>query len=114
MSEECIFCKIASGKIPAEKIIENEEIIAINDINPQAPQHILIIPKEHFASLNDLPPEKSGLLIKIFNTAKEVAKKSGIADEGYRIIVNTNRAAGQEVFHLHFHVMGGRELGSMG
>jgi histidine triad (HIT) family protein len=114
MSEECIFCKIASGQIPSEKVFENEHVVAFHDINPQAPTHVLIVPKDHVASLNEVSAENMDVVIKLFDAVKEVAKKTQIADEGYRVIVNTNRAAGQEVFHLHFHVMGGRTLGSMG
>jgi histidine triad (HIT) family protein len=112
--EECIFCKIASGQIPSEKVFENEHVIAFHDINPQAPTHILIVPKNHVASLNEVSPENMDVVTKVFDAVKEITKKTQIADEGYRVIVNTNRAAGQEVFHLHFHVMGGRKLGSMG
>lgn len=114
MKEECIFCKIASGQIPCEKVLENENVVAFHDINPQAPTHVLIVPKKHVPSLNDITAENMDVLTNIFDAVKQVAYKTKIADEGYRVIINTNRAAGQEVFHLHFHVMGGRNLGSMG
>lgn len=114
MKDDCIFCKIASGIIPAERIFENDQVVAFNDIHPQAPTHVLIIPKEHYPSLNDIPAERLGVVDKIFEAAQAIAKKTGIDKEGYRIVCNTNRGAGQEIFHLHFHVMGGRALGSMG
>lgn len=114
MAEECIFCKIVSGQIPVEKVFEDEHVIAFNDINPKSPTHVLIVPRDHFPTLNDLPKEKGDLLIKVFDAARQIASKAGIADEGYRVVINTNRAAGQEVFHIHFHVMGGRPMGSMG
>lgn len=114
MAEECIFCKIASGKIPSEKVFENETVVAFNDINPKAPTHVLLVPKEHFPSLNEIPAEKVNVIVSVFQAAREIAKKTGIDKDGYRVIVNTNKAAGQEVFHLHFHIMGGRQLGSMG
>jgi len=114
MTDDCIFCKIVSGQIPAEKVFENDAVVAFNDINPQAPTHVLIVPKSHYPSLNEIPPENMNLISSIFEAARHVAKKCGIADEGYRTILNTNRAAGQEIFHLHVHVLGGRQLGSMG
>jgi len=114
MSEECIFCRIAKGEIPAEKILETEDFVAFCDINPIAPTHILIIPREHIPTLNDLGKDKAHLASGLINVAQEVAKKSGIDKNGYRIIINCNRAAGQEIFHLHAHVIGGRQLQGMG
>jgi histidine triad (HIT) family protein len=114
MPDDCIFCKIVEGEIPSEKIFENEHVIAFNDINPKAPTHILVVPKKHFATLNDVPENELNIILKIFGAIREIASKAGVAEEGYRVIVNTNRSSGQEVFHLHFHIMGGRQLGSMG
>ena len=114
MAHDCIFCKIAGGDIPAEKVFENEHVVAFNDINPQAPTHVLIVPKVHHASLNELPADQMNVVNHVFEAVREIAKKTGVAEEGYLVILNTNRAAGQEVFHLHFHVMGGRPMGSMG
>lgn len=114
MGEECIFCKIARGEIPSEKVFENEKVIAFNDINPKSPTHVLVVSKEHFTSLNEIPSDRMDIVTAIFNAARDIAKKAGVDENGYRIIVNTNRAAGQEVFHLHFHLMGGRQMGSMG
>ena len=114
MSADCIFCKIAKGEIPADKIYDDEEIVAFRDINPQAPTHVIVIPKKHYASLNDIPPENIGFIAKIYNVIQKIVRQEKIADEGYRTIVNTNRMAGQEVFHIHFHILGGRPLGKMG
>jgi len=114
MAKECIFCKIASGEIPAEKLFENEEIIAFKDINPAAPTHILIVPKAHIPTLNDLNKDHAGLLEKMFSVARDLAEKSKVKESGYRTIINCNRDAGQEVFHLHLHLLGGAQLGKMG
>ena len=114
MAEECIFCKIAKGEIPAEKILETESLVAFNDIKPVAPTHVLIVPREHNSSLNQVGQDKANLVGEMLMAAKEVAKRLGIANDGYRTIVNTNRAAGQEISHLHMHVIGGRPLDKMG
>ena len=114
MSEECIFCKIAKGEIPAEKVMETETLVAFNDIKPVAPTHVLIVPREHISSLNHVKAERAGLAGEMLMAAKEIAKKTGVAETGYRTIVNTNRSAGQEIFHLHMHVIGGRPLDKMG
>lgn len=106
---DCIFCKIIAGEMDSEKILETDNLIVIKDAFPQAPKHFLVIPKTHVATLNDV--DDSSLLAEMMMTAKEVAKKEGIADDGYRIVVNTNKGGGQVVFHLHLHLMGGRELG---
>lgn len=108
--EDCIFCKIIENKIPTEKIYEDEKIIAFNDINPQAPVHILIIPKDHFASLNEMPDEKIDVLSHILLKARKIAHDKGIGDKGYRIVLNTAKDSGQEVFHIHFHLLGGRRM----
>ncbi len=114
MSESCIFCRIARGEIPAEKLLENEHFVAFRDIKPIAPAHILVVPKEHIPTLNDLTSDKAHLASGLIATAKEVAKKAGIADSGYRMVINCNKEAGQEIFHLHMHVIGGRQLEGMG
>ena len=108
--ENCIFCKIASGEIPTNKVYEDERIIAFNDINPQAPIHILLIPKDHFSSLNDVPEEKKDLLGHILFKARQIAKDKGISEKGYRIVLNTEKDSGQEVFHIHFHLLGRRRM----
>jgi histidine triad (HIT) family protein len=103
----CIFCKIIAGEIPSNKVLENEEFLAFNDINPIAPIHILVIPKTHIKSLN----EADGKTIeKITEFIKEVAKKTGIFEDGYRVITNIGGNGGQEVPHLHFHILGGTKL----
>jgi len=108
--ENCLFCKIIHGEIPANKVFEDEKIIALDDINPQAPIHILIIPKEHFASLNEIPEEKKDVLSHILLKARQIAREKGVAKSGYRIVLNTARDSGQEVFHIHFHLLGGRKM----
>lgn len=108
--EACIFCKIAAKDIPAKVVLEDEKIIAFEDINPKAPVHILIIPKAHFASLNDIPDAENSLLGELLLAARQIARKKGISGKGYRIVLNTERDSGQEVFHIHFHVLGGRKM----
>jgi histidine triad (HIT) family protein len=107
---ECIFCKIVNKEIPANVVYEDDRIVAFDDINPQAPVHVLLIPKEHFASLNDIPEEKKDLLGHILSKARWVAQEKGINESGYRIVLNTARDSGQDVFHIHFHVLGGRRM----
>jgi histidine triad (HIT) family protein len=114
MVADCIFCKIADGTIPSEKVYENEDVLAFRDIHPAAPTHIIVIPKKHYATLNDIPQGEMSILSKIYSAIQEVAKKTNVADQGFRTVVNTNRSAGQVVFHLHFHILGGRPLGTMG
>ncbi|MCX6559532.1 MAG: histidine triad nucleotide-binding protein [Candidatus Aminicenantes bacterium] len=107
---DCLFCKIAAKAIPAKIVYEDERILAFDDIRPQAPVHTLIIPKEHFASLNDVPAEKADLLAAILIKAREIAAAKGVGATGYRLVLNTARDSGQEVFHIHFHVLGGRPM----
>lgn len=114
MSDSCIFCKIARSEIPADKIFEDNEFLAFKDIRPAAPTHFLIIPKTHIPTLNDTTPGDTLLLGKMLATARNLAKKAGIAESGYRTIINCNRGAGQMVFHLHMHVLGGKPMGQMG
>ncbi len=108
--EDCIFCKIINKEIPASMVFEDEKMIAFNDINPQAPIHILLIPREHFASLNDIPKEKKNILSHLLLKARQIAQEKGIAEKGYRIVLNTEKDSGQEVFHIHFHLLGGRRM----
>lgn len=107
---DCLFCKIVNNEIPARSVYEDEDIFAFEDINPQAPVHILIIPKEHFASLNDVPEEKGDILGRILIRAKRIAREKGLGERGYRIVLNTEKDSGQEVFHIHFHLLGGRRM----
>jgi histidine triad (HIT) family protein len=106
----CIFCKIKNKEIPSKIVFEDERIIAFNDANPQAPVHILLVPKEHFTSLNDIPEEKKDILSHLLIKARQIAQREGISKNGYRIVLNTERDSGQEVFHIHFHLLGGRRM----
>ena len=108
MASDCLFCKIVSGDIPAAKVAENAHCIAFRDISPKAPTHILVIPREHVASLNQV--ESSTLAGEVLLMAAAVAKAEGIAESGYRVVLNTNGDGGQTVFHLHAHLMGGRAM----
>ncbi|WJW76321.1 histidine triad nucleotide-binding protein [Thiohalobacter sp. IOR34] len=108
---DCLFCKMASGEIQPDVVYEDDEILAFRDINPQAPVHVLIIPKTHIATLNDLQPEQAPLVGRLFLAAKQIAAEEGIAERGYRTVFNCNAEAGQAVFHLHMHLLGGRPLG---
>lgn len=112
--QDCIFCKIARGEIPAEKLLETDELVAFNDINPQAPVHFLVIPKKHIPTLDDLQPEDTALIGKMLYHAASIAREKGLADDGYRQIINCREAGGQIVYHLHLHIMGGRRMNRMG
>lgn len=105
---DCIFCRIVSRDIPSQIVYEDTEAVAFQDINPQAPVHILIVPREHIESLNEIAPRHLPVLGHIIDVARKLAKERGIADDGYRLVLNVNRMAGQSVFHLHFHLLGGR------
>jgi len=107
---DCIFCKIAAGDIPADKIYEDEHVVAFRDLGPQAPTHVLVIPRRHVATLNDLTEADAELVGRMYLAAKEVAKIDGIAEDGYRTVMNCNAAGGQTVFHLHLHLLGGRQM----
>ncbi|MFQ6111285.1 MAG: histidine triad nucleotide-binding protein [Nitrospinota bacterium] len=109
-AEDCIFCKIAAGEIPSKKVREDEALLAFEDINPQAPVHILIIPKAHIPTLLDLKEGDEGLLGAIFRLAGELARERGIAERGFRLVANCNPESGQSVFHIHFHLLGGRPM----
>jgi len=106
----CIFCKIAKKEIPANVIAETENLVAFRDITPQAPVHFLIIPKKHIPTLNDISSGDANIIFEAFLLAKDLAKKEGISEDGYRVVVNTNAGAGQSVFHIHWHVLGGRKF----
>jgi histidine triad (HIT) family protein len=107
---DCIFCKIIKGEIPSKKVYEDKEIFAFEDINPKAPIHILIIPKRHIDKSLDVKEEDKELIGSIFMTANRLAKEKGIAESGFRLVVNCNRDSGQDVFHVHFHLLGGRRM----
>ena len=105
---DCIFCSIINGEIPAEKIYEDEEVLAFNDIASQAPHHFLVIPKTHISTLNDAEDEK--LIGKLSLTASKIAKQKGFSEQGYRVVMNTNKDGAQTVFHIHLHCLAGRQL----
>jgi histidine triad (HIT) family protein len=107
MAENCLFCKIARGEIPSKIVAETATSFAFRDINPEAPVHVLVIPREHFASLNEIPRE---LLADVVELAREVAKREGIDQRGYRVVFNTHSDGGQTVGHVHAHVLGGRHM----
>jgi len=107
---DCLFCKIAAGEIDADVIFESDAVIAFRDINPQAPTHVLIIPTCHVSTINDLAESDTDLVGRLYLVAKEIAGREGIAEDGYRTVMNCNAAAGQTVFHVHLHLLGGRRL----
>ena len=107
---DCLFCKIIAGDIPSAKVYEDDKVYAFRDIEPQAPVHILIIPKEHITSANELTEENASIVGHIFSVAAKIAKEEGIAEGGYRIVNNCGEDGGQTVKHLHFHMLGGRSL----
>lgn len=107
---ECIFCKIIAGQIPSDVVFTDDKVVAFRDINPMAPVHLLIIPREHIASLNDVSEHQTALLGHMVQVAKQLAKQQDIALKGYRIVINTGPQGGQVVQHLHMHLLGGREL----
>lgn len=109
--EDCLFCKIVKGEIPSEKVYEDDICLAFRDIAPQAPQHVVIVPKEHIASANDITGKNSAAIAHIFEKIPEITKTLGISGTGYRIVNNCGENGGQTVGHLHFHLLGGRLLG---
>lgn len=106
----CLFCKIVNEEIPAKVVFENEEVLAFHDVNPQAPTHILIIPKHHIPTLNDTDVNDEQLLGRMMLTAKNVAQEQGLTEDGYRLVLNINSGGGQEIYHIHLHVLGGRQM----
>jgi histidine triad (HIT) family protein len=107
---DCLFCRMAAGEIPVKPIYDDESLMVIEDIKPEAPLHVLVIPKAHIASLNDLTPEHDALIGSMFRRAATIARDRGYAARGYRTVFNTNRDAGQTIFHIHLHVLAGRSL----
>lgn len=108
---DCLFCKIIRGEIPSTKVYEDNEILAFRDINPLAPVHVLVIPKKHIDSLNQLQPEDEALVGRIYTVINKIAKQENIFESGFRVVVNCGEDGGQEVKHLHFHLIGGKKLG---
>src|SRR3954463_10591446 len=107
---DCLFCKIARREIPASVVYEDERVVAFNDINPQAPTHILVVPKKHISTLNDLSAGDDQIVGEVVRRAAAIADERGISAAGYRTVFNTNREAGQTVFHIHLHLIGGRAM----
>ncbi len=107
---DCVFCKIVAGDIPAKTVFEDEEVLAFEDLSPQAPQHVLVIPKKHIATLNDLTAEDAPVIGKMARVAAQVARDRGFAEDGYRTVMNCNQLGGQTVYHIHMHVLGGRGM----
>jgi histidine triad (HIT) family protein len=108
--ESCIFCKVVRRELPADVVHEDDSVVAFRDIHPQAPVHLLICPKKHIPTLNDILPEHDALIAHMFTVARLLAKQNGIDQRGYRTVFNVNAEAGQTVFHMHLHVIGGRQL----
>jgi histidine triad (HIT) family protein len=112
---DCLFCKIAAGQIPSKAVYQDEEVLAFQDIQPQAPHHVLIIPRRHVAnSLSDLKNADEQILLRLFDAARRIAGELGIEESGYRLVSNSGPEAGQSVFHMHFHLLGGAPLGLFG
>lgn len=107
---DCLFCRLIAGEIPATIVRQNEHVVAFKDITPQAPTHVLVVPRRHIASLNDLSSDDDALVGEMVRTAASIAKENGHADRGYRTVFNCNADAGQTVFHVHLHLLGGRKM----
>ena len=107
---DCLFCSICNGDIAADIVYQDEQVLAFRDISPQAPTHILVIPKRHITTINEMTPEDSGLIGHMVYTAQQLAAREGIAEDGYRLTLNCNEGGGQSVFHIHLHLMGGRRM----
>ncbi len=107
---DCLFCKIRDGEIPATTIYEDDDVLAFEDVNPQAPTHVLIIPKKHISTVNDLQDDDAALVGRLYLAAKKITADTGVAEDGYRLVMNCNEKAGQTVFHLHLHVLAGRNM----
>jgi histidine triad (HIT) family protein len=110
MSDSCLFCRIIAREIPASIVYEDDHVLAFNDINPQAPTHVLIVPKQHVPTLNDLNPGTDQIVGELVRRAAAIAKDRGLSAGGFRTVFNTNKDAGQTVFHIHLHLLGGRSL----
>ena len=108
---DCLFCKIVDKNIPSTSVYEDDDLYAFRDINPQAPIHILVIPKKHVSTVNELGPEDAALIGKLVLKARDLAREEGISDKGYRLVMNCNAWAGQTVFHVHLHLLSGRAMG---
>ena len=111
MAQDCLFCKIFAGEIPSKEVFRDAEMMAFEDIRPVAPVHILVIPKEHIPTIADVQPEHQALLFRLFEVANRIAEDRKISQEGYRLVFNKGPQAGQSVYHLHVHMLGGRAMG---
>jgi histidine triad (HIT) family protein len=107
---DCLFCKVVAGQVPAAVVFQNDRVVAFKDITPRAPTHVLIVPRQHIATLNELSPEDDALVGEMVRAAAAIAKEQGLADRGYRTVFNCNADAGQTVFHIHLHLLGGRPM----
>ncbi|MDJ0764284.1 MAG: histidine triad nucleotide-binding protein [Myxococcota bacterium] len=114
MAGECVFCKIATGEMPSEKIYEDDQILAFEDIHPAAPVHFLVIPKIHIPTLDDIDDTHVGLMGHMLKIAAQLAREKGVSEEGYRQVINCRMAGGQVIYHLHLHILGGRQMVRMG
>ena len=108
---DCLFCKILAREIPADVVYDSDTAFAFRDINPQASTHVVIIPKQHIATINDIKVDDHAIVGNLFTAASEIAKQEGLSDRGYRVVMNCNEDAGQTVFHIHLHLLGGRQMG---
>jgi histidine triad (HIT) family protein len=108
---DCLFCKMVAGEIQPDVVYEDDEVLAFRDLNPQAPLHVLVIPRVHIATTNELTPDNADVVGKMYLAAKQIAADAGVAEPGYRMVMNCNAGAGQSVYHIHLHVLGGRPLG---
>ncbi len=109
--DDCLFCKMINGDIEPDKVYEDDAVLAFRDINPQASTHVLVVPKQHVSTINDLEPGHAETIGQMYLAAKQIAQEEGIAEAGYRTVMNCNRDAGQTVFHIHLHLLGGRPMG---
>jgi len=107
---DCLFCKMINGEIKPDVVLETDDVLAFRDINPQAPTHVLIVPKQHISTINDLETQHEALVGKLHLAAQQIAKQEGIAEQGFRTVMNCMEGAGQSVFHIHLHVLGGRKM----
>jgi len=107
---DCLFCKIRDGEIPANVIYQDENVLAFEDVNPQAPTHVLVVPKKHISTVNDLQEDDAELVGKLYLAAKKITAEAHVADDGYRLVMNCNEQAGQTVFHIHLHILAGRNM----
>lgn len=110
MPDDCLFCRIEAGEVESDVVAEADRWLAFRDVNPQAPTHVLVIPREHVASVEDLADDQRDLAGELLLAARDVARREGLSEDGYRVVANTHSEAGQSVFHLHLHVLGGRRM----